>query len=188
MSIQTQEVTADFTGMIAEADYQEFIRYDGTDQSVILPTLIESAIRQAEGYCNASFGLKTFIYQRQDYISGCPYYLPFAPILAVSAVKVIAQDGTETALSEGLDYVLGGLGRKYVTLLSANYSSSYSVLQIEYSAGTAIPANVNLQVKEGILTILSENFENRMDGIEGSIGKMPRNSIVKLAPFRNNIL
>jgi uncharacterized phiE125 gp8 family phage protein len=187
MSLQVQELTADYTGIITTADYQEYIRYDGTDQAAIMPTLIESAIRQAEAYCNASFGLKTYIIQKQDYNIACDIYLPYAPILSVTGVKIIAQDGTETALDEGLDYVLGGLNRKYISLLGG-FIGLNSVLQVEYSAGTATPANINTQIKEGILTILSENFENRMEGLEGgAVGKMPRNSKVKLAPFRNNI-
>lgn len=191
MSIQVEELTADYTGMILEADYQEYIRFDGTDQNTIMPMLIESAIRQAEAYCNASFGAKTYEYQRQVFTSGCAYYLPYAPIRTVSDVKIIAANGTTTALSEGVDYIIGGLKRKYITLLNVSVSSINSVLSVEYSSGNADPANVNLQVKEGILKILSENFENRMEGIEGGrigISKTPRNSKVILAPFRNIIL
>ena len=187
MALQVQEVTADYTGMINEADYQEYLRYDGTDQATILPLMVESAIRQAERYCTASFGLKTYKMQKTDYNISCDIYLPFAPILSVTSASIIAQDGSSTALVVGTDYIVGGLNRKYISLLSGLVSLN-SILEVEYSAGTATPANVNPQVKEGILTILSENFESRMEGLEGSsIAKMPRSSVVKLAPFRNNV-
>lgn len=187
MALQVQELTADYAGMITEADYQEYLRYDGTDQATILPTMVESAIRQAEAYCNASFGLKTYKIQKQDYNISCDIYLPYAPILAVSSVSIISIDGTVTALVDGTDYILGGLNRKYISLISGLFNVN-SILEVEYSAGTAIPANINGQIKEGILTILSENFENRMNASEGgNIGKMPLNSKVKLEPFRNNI-
>ena len=167
MSIQTEELTADYTGMITEADYQEYLRFDGTDQATVMPMLVESAIRQAEAYCNASFGNKSYEYQRQVYTSGCNYYLPYAPIRTVTAVKVIATDGTTTTLTNGIDYVIGGLKRKYINLLQTGAGSLNSVLSVEYSSGNVDPSDVNLQVKEGILTILSENFENRMEGLEG---------------------
>ncbi len=187
MALQVQELTADYTGMITEADYQQFLRYDGTDQATILPLMVESAIRQAESYCQASFGLKTYKMQKSDYNIGCDVYLPFAPILSVTGVNIISQDGTSTPLVLGTDYRVGGLNRKYISILS-NSVGVNSILEVEYSSGTATPANVNSQIKEGILTILSENFENRMEGLDGgSISKMPRNSIVKLAPFRNKI-
>tara|TARA_R110002020_G_scaffold231553_2_gene442746 strand:+ start:7198 stop:7761 length:564 start_codon:yes stop_codon:yes gene_type:complete len=186
MALQVEELTADYTGMINEADYQEYIRYDGTDQSTILPIMVESAIRQAESYCNASFGLKTYKLQKTDYNIACDIYLPFAPILSVSGVNVISEDGNTTALVLGTDYRVGGLNRKYISLLSGLVSLN-SIVEVEYTAGTAIPANINPQIKEGILTILSENFENRMEGLEGSVSKMLRNSKVKLAPFRNNV-
>lgn len=187
MALQVQEITANYTGMITEADYQEYLRYDGTDQATVLPLMVESAIRQAESYCGASFGLKTYKIQKTDFNIACDIYLPFAPILSVSSVSIISQDGTVTPLVLGADYRVGGLDRKYITLLS-NSVDINSVLEVEYSAGTASPPNVNPQVKEGILTILSENFENRMEGLDGgNISKMPRNSVVKLAPFRNKI-
>ena len=173
--------------MITEADYQEYLRYDGTDQATVLPLMVESAIRQAESYCGASFGLKTYKIQKTDFNIACDIYLPFAPILSVSSVSIISQDGTVTPLVLGADYRVGGLDRKYITLLY-NSVGINSILEVEYSAGTASPPNVNSQVKECILTILSENFENRMEGLDGgNISKMPRNSVVKLAPFRNKI-
>lgn len=185
MSIQVEEVSADYTGMIVEADYQEYIRFDGTDQATIMPTLVESAIRQAEAYCNASFGSKSYVYQNADVDLGCDYYLPFAPVRQVTAVKHIATDGTETVLTEGTNYVVGGLSRKYISFLSA---PSTGAINVEYTTGNLDPANVNKQVKEGILQILSENFENRAEAVIGEgVAMFPRSSRVKLASFRNNV-
>ena len=186
MAIQVEELSADYTGMIDVADYQEFLRYDGTDQATILPTLIEGAIRTAEDYCNATFGLKTFKMQKQNFEQNCNIYLSFAPILSVQSVKIIAQDGTETLLISGDDYVLSGLNRKYITLLNSPYSIN-SVLEIAYTSGIATPANVNAKIKTAILGILSEMFENRMQGIDAPYNKLPLNSKVLLGPYRNNI-
>jgi len=186
MALQVQEVSADYTGMISEADYQEFLRYDGTDQAAILPTLVEGAIRVAEDYCNATFGLKTFVMQKQTFERNCNIYLPFAPIISVQSVKLIAQDGTETVLADGEGYVLGGLDRKYIVLLTSTYNET-SILQVEYTAGTQNPANVNAKVKTAILAILSEIFENRMQGIDAPYNKLPLNSKALLGPYRNNI-
>ena len=190
MAIQVEEISADYTGMIVEADYQEYIRYDGTDQATIMPTLVESAIRQAEAYCNATFGDKQYIYQRSEFEPNCAYYLPYAPIRTVDSVKVQNQDGSYTSLTEGTDYVVRGITRKYI-ILTYNVQITGSIpqiLEIEYKAGNATPANVNLQVKEAILQIMSENFENRMEGVVGeSVAMLPRTSCVKLAPFRNNV-
>ena len=152
MALQVQELTANYTGMITEADYQEYLRYDGTDQATVLPLMVESAIRQAESYCGASFGLKTYKIQKTDYNIACDIYLPFAPILSVSGVNVISEDGTTTALVLGTDYRVGGLNRKYITLLfNSGLVSLNSILEVEYAAGTASPPNINPQIKEGIL-------------------------------------
>jgi uncharacterized phiE125 gp8 family phage protein len=186
MSLQVEEITADYTNMIVEADYQEYIRYDGTDQAALMPILIESAIRQAEAYCNATFGLKTYEALFSNVISGCNIYLPFAPILSVESVSVVDLEGAETLLVLNTGYYIQGLSRKYLILTGI---TSYSSILVKYTSGIATPANVNKTVKEGILTILSENFENREDGIIGEgVSKLPRNSKVKLAPFRNIVL
>lgn len=181
MSIQVDELTADYTGLISDAEREEYQRYNGTDQVNILPVLIESAIRQAEGYCNASFGNKTFDCLIEA-IGGRMYPLPFAPILAVSAVVRVDADGTETAITLNSGYTVLGLSRKYLIF------SGTGMYKVSYSAGNAIPANVNPQVKNGILTILSECFENREDATSDPVVALSRNSRVKLAPFRNKIL
>jgi len=181
MSIQVQELTADYTGLITDAERQEFQRYEGTDQDVILPVLIESAIRQAEGYCNATFGTKTFDCLI-DAVAGRRYPLPYAPILAVSAVVSLDIEETETAEVLNTGYYLGGLARKYISF------SGNGLYKVSYSAGIAVPANVNVQVKNGILVILSECFEEREEATSEPVVKLSRNSKVILAPFRNKIL
>jgi hypothetical protein len=181
MSLQVEELTADYTGMITDAEREEFQRYDGTDQSNILPVLIESAIRQAEGYCQATFGTKTFN-MLIDAVAGRRYPIPFAPILAVSAVVSVDRDGDITAKTLNTGYFVGGLQRKYISFAS---SCQYKV---SYSAGILDPADINKRTKEGILTILSECFEKREDSTSEPVVKLSRNSMVKLAPFRNKIL
>jgi hypothetical protein len=184
MTIQVTESAADYTGLIAEADYQEFIRYNGTDQSTIMPQLVESAIRQAEAYCNTTFGNKTFVVYFENAESGCVYSLPHGPIQDVTEVaKLTKSDGAvpdEDAITTG--FYLG----PNKDSISFNIFGSYKVT---YTAGIATPANVNKQVKEAILHILSENFDNRDEVVLGeSVAKLPRNSKVLLAPFRKRIL
>ena len=186
MAVQVEEQTADYTGMITETDYQEYLRFDGTDQDAILPTLVNSAIRQAEAYCNATFGLKTYeaLFEMDD----CKHtlYLPFAPILSVESAAYVALDGTETNLTLNTDYYIRGLSKKYLIINKPYYSGS---ILVKYTAGNAVPANVNPLVKREMLKILDESFEIRGNSIiAASVALVPQSSKVGLALFRNNVL
>lgn len=179
--VQVQELTADYTGILSDNQIEQFLRYDGTDQSDILPLLIESASRQAEDYCNATFGNKTFSALFSEASCDKGYYLPFSPIREVTEVTLIASDGSESVITSGFNVF--GLTQKWIEF------SSDGMYKVTYSAGTATPANQKATIKEAILTILSENFENRTEVLIGaSVTPLPRNSKILLAPFRNNIM
>ena len=192
MALEVVENSADYTGMITEAEYQEYLRFDGSDQSEVINTFIESAIREAEAYCNASFGNKSFTVHYNQVTTGKALYLPFAPILNVTSVKRIKSDGTETELVLNSDYYLQGLKRKYITIVSQTESTNtYTTPSylVSYSAGNITPSNTNAKIKEAILQIMSDNFENRDDIMVGSsVVKLGRTSMSKLAPYRNNVL
>lgn len=193
MALQVQENTADYTGMITAQEYEQYIRFDGTDQDLVMPILVESSIRAAEDYCNATFGLKTFTALFDNVLSGCNLYLPFAPIISVESVKRVSEDGIETSLVLGTDYYVKGLTRKYLVIISTgtitNGAYTLPSYKIDYTAGNATPANVNVKVKDAILGIMEESFENRGQSIVGeSVNIIPQNSKVKLGPYRNSVL
>lgn len=180
MAIQVEILSEDFTGLITETQYQEYLRFDGTDQSEVLPFMVVSAIKMAEHFCNASFGTKTIAYQNDSVIAGLKYWLPFPKINSITSVKL-----NGVALAEGTDYVIGGLQNKYLIFIGGGSSVTTNVYEVEYSAGYATPSDVDGGIKEGILGILSENFENRQDSIGGGVHVLPRNSQVKLQPYKN---
>lgn len=180
MAIQVEILTEDFTGLISQSEYEEYLRFDGTDQDNVLPFMVVSAIKMAEHFCNASFGNKTIKYQNDSVIAGLKYWLPFPKINSITSVKL-----NGVALSEGTDYVIGGLENKYLIFINGGTGFNHDIFEVEYSAGYLTPADVNGGIKEGILGILSENFEHRQDSIDGSVHILPRNSRVKLQPYKN---
>ena len=181
MAVQVQEVSADYTDMISEAEYQEFLRYDGSDQDNVLPIMLESAIRQAEQYCNASFGNKEYIALFDNAEGGRRYYLPFGKIRAVNTVYSIDSDNVATEITTG--FTVYGLDRKYIVFISAG------MYRVEYTAGNATPSDVDKAVKAAILQILSESWERRDEVLVGeSLAMIPRPAATKLSPYRLNIL
>ncbi len=181
MGLEVQEIAADYTDLITADQYQEYLRYDGTDQSNILPVMLESAIRTAEMYCNASFGDKTYTVFKDNIESGKKFRLPFPSIREVTEVVSVDSDGTETVITTG--FATLGLDKKYMIF------DTSGMYMITYTAGNETPSNTPSQVKEAICQILSENWERRDDIVTGTIvAVVGRNSAVKLAPYRVNIL
>ena len=79
--IQIQEQSADYTNLITDALFQEWLRFDGSDQNEVKTMLIESAIRMAEQYCNATFGNKTYKALYSNVCHGKKYFPPFGKII-----------------------------------------------------------------------------------------------------------
>lgn len=180
--LQVKELSADYTNLITQADYQQFMRDDDTTQANVIAIMVESAIRQAEAICNASFGTKTYTMYRDTIKGGKKIYLPFAPVRSINEVaKVDPKTGAETVITTG--FATFGLDRKYMVF---NVDGIYKVT---YATGYATPASADPRVKEAILQILSENWERRDQILVGTIRTIvPQHAAIKLGPFRNNIL
>lgn len=181
MSVQIEVLTEDYTGIISEAEYQEYLRFDGTDQDNVLPLMVTSAINMAEHHCNATIGNKTFKYQNDKVCQGLKYWLPYPKVNAITSVTL-----NGNALTEDTHYTVGGLKNKYIIFNTGGEINGRELFEVEYSAGYTNALDVPKGIKEAVLGILSENFENRQDGVMGSnVSIMPRNSIVMLAPYKN---
>lgn len=180
--LQVKELSADYTNLITQDDYQQFMRDDDTTQSNVIAIMVESAIRQAEAICNASFGTKTYAVYKDGVKGGEKLYLPFAPVRSITEVAKVNQNtGAETVITTG--FATFGMDRKWMVF------DADGIYKITYATGYATPANVDKRVKEAILQILSENWERRDQILVGTIRTIvPQNAAIKLGPFRNNIL
>lgn len=182
MRLQTNIDSADYTGLMPIADVKEYIRFDGTDQDTVLPTIIQGSINLAEGYTQQSFGNKVITAEYSEVCAGKKYRLPFGYHRDVTSVTMVALDGTETLLTLGVDYYITGLNLKNFILVNYHYSdASYRVV---YEAGPLDPSTVDNDVKNAIYKIISDSFENRENSITVSINSVPQDAIVLLGNHR----
>ena len=190
--VQVEELTYDYTALISDDLFQEWLRYDGTDQATVKPVLLEAAIRSAEDYCNAAFGTKTFAAQFDNVCVGKKYFLPYGNIVSVDAAVRVDGYGNEVALTLNTDYFVNGLKDKFIRIPTERYSTGgndFIAYKFTYTSGYADPADVNASIKQAILQIAAENFENREDSVLGeSVSVFPDSSRIKLNPFRKRVL
>lgn len=166
LTVQIQSST--YTGLISEDEYRQHLRYEGTDQAAILPVYLEAAIRQAEDFCNASFGAHTIAATFTEAVSGKRYELPFGQVTNVTSV-------TNTEGAAVTTYELSH-DKSFITFTEdGNYI-------VTYTAG----GTINNEVKVACLMIMSELFENRENS--GNAGTMPMNSRTLLSRHRRKIL
>jgi uncharacterized phiE125 gp8 family phage protein len=193
MSLQISETSADYTGLISDTVFQEWLRFDGSDQDNIKTIIIEGAIREAEAFCQRTFGDKTLVVLYDCIERYKKYYLPLAPVRSVSEVLKIDADGTETTLVNGTDYYIQGITGKWITFVKKNYTTSGSTVpptyKITYTAGNADPSTVPNDIKRLILHDVAEHFENREENIiDGSATILQNNSKKLLQKYRTRVL
>ena len=193
MSVQISETSADYTGLISDSVFEEWLRFDGSDQDNIKTIIIEGAIREAEAFCQRTFGDKTLVVLYDNIERGKRYYLPLSPVRTVSEVLRIDGDGTETELTEGTDFYIQGITAKWITFVKQNYTLSVNgvlpTYKITYTAGNADPSDVPNDIKRLILHDVAEHFENREDNIvDGSVTVLSNNSKKLLKKYRTRVL
>lgn len=189
MRTQTKIVSNDYTGLIPLADAKEYLRFDGTDQDVILPVLINASIKLAEAYTQQSFGNKNIIVEFIGLETLERVKLPLGYHRTVNSVSRVDEDGTETVLTLNDDYTVTGLNQKFIRILSATFSTvnvdSTPSYRVDYDAGPAVPATVDDGVKNAIYKILSDSFDNRENSITGmSVADLSQDAKLMLNDFR----
>ena len=135
----------------------------GFDDEYIL-SLITGARVWCEGYLGRSLVDKTIDYLIDDF-GLCPIILPSAPIRSITYVKYIDENGTEQTLANTEYALFEHNERGYLTKA---YGKTWPVVRIErnavrirYVAGYATPAEVPQPIKQGILMLIGDMYENR---------------------------
>jgi len=103
----------------------------------------------------------------------------------VDAVKTVAEDGTETAIT---DYVETGLDKKTIRV-SRTYSLTSSTATgyiVEY---TAQRTTIEEPIKDAIAKLAGELYENRQDsGVDITVSSLPFDVKRLLLPYRKTFI
>jgi len=191
MIIQNQLVSESGSEPITLAQLKNFIRVDFTTDDDLITALITSArmlVEQFIGQALITKSLKTYFYDFEAWDTEGTYYnlvLPFSPVTAVSAVKIVGVNGVETATT---DFVSTGLEVKNIRvnrILSLTSGTNQGYI-VEYTAANAAIAE---PIKQAIKMLAGEMYENRQDSaVDVSISSLPYSVTAILRPYKKTFI
>lgn len=114
--------------------------------------------------------------------------LPFYPVVSITSINRVDQEGAKTLLVLNTDHYVRGLSEKSIQL-NRSWSTgviggmNYQDIEIIYEAGEAVNANTPAPLKLAILKLTAENYVNRENSVDWGINKVPMDVLALVAPF-----
>ena len=111
--------------------------------------------------------------------------VPISPVTSITAVKSVAEDGTETAIT---DYKTTGLDEKTVRVkkIYSLTGSSRTGYVIEYDA---LNSSIDEVIKDAIAKTAGEMYENRqITGVDMSVSMLPFDVKAMLQNYRKTFI
>lgn len=151
-----------------------FARIDHAVEDSLMSNLIISARQMAEQYLHMSL-----LPQQHEALMMLDWEqsieLPYGPISVIDSVATLDANNTITLVNEA-HYALGARPDTMHLMLSL----AGQTLRIRYSAGYALPADVPMAIRHGIMLHVTELYEERIAPSSG----IPAQAQALYAPFR----
>lgn len=167
--MQVQLVTPPLIEPILLEEAKTYLKIDVDDDDAYIESAIKAAREMVEQFTNRKLVSQAWLmttYVIKDYFD-----LPFAPLISISHVKAIDEEGTKTATTS---YVLDNAFLfPRIRLTDAGYPSNYEV-QATYGYSIEIPEPLT----DALRMLMAEKFENR------HLSSIPENIKAVLRPFR----
>lgn len=169
---------------------KNYIRVDFSTDDSVITALITSARQLVEQYIEQALISKVFkcyYHEFEDWDEDNGYYFLPVPIspATVTAVKTVADDGTETAIT---DYSVTGLDEKTVRVTRTYSLTSAGTVGyvVEY---TAENTSIDEAIKDAIAKTAGELYEHRqITGVDVSISMLPMDVKVILNNYRKTFI
>jgi len=165
------------------------IEWDNEDHNSVLDDLIKDATEYAEGFTGRALCTRTYDYWINRWPAGDAIELPRPPLVSVTTVSYTKADGSSDTLVADTDYVVdtdslfGRVVLEYNKTWPTDELHPRNPIKIRYLAGYgdggASPpdyrADVNRNIKRGILLMIGHWFNHRENSIVGvNIGNIPQ--------------
>ena len=148
-------------------EVKDFARIDGTEEDCLLERFITSARYNCEEYLGRALVLQT-IQMVMDFWPGTVVELPRPPLLSVSSIVTVDEDGTETTYDSDNYYIVteavpGQLVLKQGVSPPTNTSRDYAGFKITYKCGYgATPDSLPRPIKDGLVMWVASMYEKRV--------------------------
>jgi uncharacterized phiE125 gp8 family phage protein len=188
-NLQVRVKTDLSTEPVTSAEAKLFAKIPGTTEDSLVTIFISAARQALEKYTASSFAEKTLHATWIKLPDDNELELPYGPVIAVSKVYKIDEEGTETELTLNTDYHIYGdqdIIVKIESFWSTGIQLDYSI-RVEYTAGYghANTETLPAPLKEAIMKQVATDYEFREDVGPETI--LCNESKKRAAPYRKHV-
>jgi uncharacterized phiE125 gp8 family phage protein len=165
------------------SEVKAFLKVDGSDEDGLITLLIQAARESVEKYCTLALLPQTIT----EYFGKFEQYglrLSISPLISVTSVTYTAVGSTTQTLSTD---IYGTDTAWTPPLIYRKYNQDFPTIEpgpksitVTYQAGYANAASVPATLKQAMLLMIADWYDNRQDGVK----TMPTASQILLDRFR----
>lgn len=156
---------------------KEHLRVDGTDEDMLISSLILAAREYCENYLNKALITQT----RELWLDDWPdedYIKLKGPLVSVTSIKYYDTDDTETTFASTYYFVdtkskPGRVGLNYSEIWPTTTLRPFNGVVVRYVCGYGDFDDVPQIVKNAMLLIIGHLFENREASIDKALSEIP---------------
>jgi len=142
--------------LVSRAEVKEHLRVEHTLEDSLIDGYIDAAMNYIEDYTSLAYGVQSF----EEYVTADKndkeVFLAMNPVNSITEVLEIDETtGESEDVTSSIVNITNGLGTRLRTNLRKSYKITYSAGELE----AALPK----QMKQALLLIVSEMYENRED-------------------------
>ena len=146
---------------VSLSEVKEYVKLDGEDEDVLLENLIASARITVEKLLGRSL-LKQSIALRLDNWPRQVLNLPRSPIISVTAIRTVDEEGVKTTYNANNYYIIGGNKAQIIiksnSIFPVNYNRTHGGFEVEYIAGYGeeqkdVPENIRQAILQWIAVV-----------------------------------
>lgn len=172
------------------ADVKTFLRLDASEDDVAVSDLIAAARTRIEAATGLSLMTQGWRLLLDDWPAGGEIALPLAPVAQVDEVRVVGSDDVAMAVDPA-HYIADTVSRPVRLVLRSSRlwpkpGREALGIEIDFTAGYgAEPQSVPLALRQAILHLVAEAYENREGGVRQALsGRLPPLVAQLVAPYR----
>ena len=164
-------VTPPTSEPITLLEVKDHLRVDGSDDDALISVLITAARKWAEEYTGRQFVTATWDWFLDGF---CPSFsAPLPPLQSVTSIKYLDTAGAEQTL-DAATYRVDAVSEPGRIALDygKTWPSTYSVINavtVRFVAGYGAAAAVPEPIRQAILILIGELYEQRQESIIGNI-------------------
>lgn len=184
-------VTAAASYPVLLSDAKEHIRVSITDDDLRIDGMIGAATRHCEQIARKSFVTQTLAVTLDDWPNELGFYLKRPPIASVTSITYTDEDGDSDTVSSD-DYIVDTANGRIALKAASTWPNvtlqRIAGVVIQYVAGYGDRNDVPDEVKQAILLVVGDWYENRENMLVGVTSKTIDYSVRDLLGVDRNYL